>query len=289
MRKDKILICGANSFVGKGLAQTLISEGYLVDQFSRGKISTGIGNNIKGSYLEIDKNEHLNDTYSTVINFALLKDSSLNDNIKYIEALIKLCKAKHVKKLIHFSSIMVYNYALKDVNENTEIESLKNTIKSGYGEIKIGVDQYLIQQKENLPFELVLVRPGYVLADNRPCPFIKKLPFGFSIIKGNKKSKQPIVRREDIHTALLKIIETENNLPVYHLFPNNDMTKYRYAKQTTNNIILTMPKCIFKYIPLFFTKMGIIPKSLYSRFEGMYIESHFSSQLTEYKLNIQFK
>lgn len=289
MRKDKILICGANSFVGKGLIQTLSAEGYLVDQFSRGKISTGTKNNIKGSYLEIDKNEYLNDTYSTVINFALLKDSSLNDNIKYIEALIKLCKFKHVNKLIHFSSIMVYDYALNEINEHSEIETVENTIKSGYGEIKIGVDQYLLSRKKELPFEVILVRPGYVLADNRPCPFIKKLPLGFSIIKGNKSSKQPIVKREDIHEALIKIIRTENNLPVYHFFPNDGMTKYKYAQDTVGGIILTLPKCIFKYIPLLFSKIGLIPKSLYSRFEGMYIESNFSSQLTENKLNFKFK
>lgn len=284
---NNILILGSSSFIATGLSN-ILKKIYNVDSFKRGTEQKA-DNIIYGNVYNLSKNPYLNKDYDVVINFIIIKNGDVSENIKYIDSVLDFCKSHQVKKLIHFSSIMVYNYALKEVNENTEIESLKNTIKSGYGEIKIGVDQYLIQQKENLPFELVLVRPGYVLADNRPCPFIKKLPFGFSIIKGNKKSKQPIVRREDIHTALLKIIETENNLPVYHLFPNNDMTKYRYAKQTTNNIILTMPKCIFKYIPLFFTKMGIIPKSLYSRFEGMYIESHFSSQLTEYKLNIQFK
>jgi hypothetical protein len=134
----------------------------------------------------------------------------------------------------------------------------------------------------------VLVRPGYVLADDRPCPFIKKLPLGFSVIKGNKKSKQPIVRREDIHQALLKIIETEHNLGVYHFFPNNGMTKYRYAKRTVGGMILTMPKWLFKNVPLLMCKIGLMPKALYSRFEGMYIESDFSSELTEEKLNLKF-
>ena len=285
---NRILILGANSFVASGLYELLEMNKYHVYLFSRG-IENKCNNKIKGDYLTISKNKLFDNNYNVVINFAILKDKTLSDNINYIKDVIEFCKNHNVKKLIYFSSIMVYNYSLSNVNETTEIEALDNTLKKGYGEIKIGVDQYLLRQKNNLPFEVVLVRPGYVLADNRPCPFIKKLPFGFRIIKGNKKSKQPIVKREDIHKALIRIIETENNLPVYHFFPNDGMTKYKYAKQTVGGIILTMPKCIFKYIPLVLSKIGIIPQSLYSRFEGMYIESNFSSRLTEEKLNIKFR
>lgn len=285
----KILICGGNSFVAKGLYDSLKSNNYIVDTFSRGINESRINNKITGNYINISNNSNLEDYYDIIINFSILKDDTLDNNITYIKSLLETCKRKKIKKLIHFSSIMVYNYSLNNVNETTSIETLDNTLKRGYGEIKIGVDQFLLSQKNDLPFEVVLVRPGYVLADDRPCPFIKKLPLGLSIIKGNKKSKQPIVKREDIHKALIRIIETENNLSVYHFFPNDGMTKYKYAKNTVGGIILTMPKCIFKYIPFLFSKIGLISKSLYSRFEGMYIESNFSSKLTEEKLNIKFK
>lgn len=285
----KILICGGNSFVAKGLYDSLKSNNYIVDTFSRGINESRINNKITGNYINISNNSNLEDYYDIIINFSILKDDTLDNNITYIKSLLETCKRKRIKKLIHFSSIMVYNYSLNNVNETTSIETLDNTLKRGYGEIKIGVDQFLLSQKNDLPFEVVLVRPGYVLADDRPCPFIKKLPLGLSIIKGNKKSKQPIVKREDIHKALIRIIETENNLSVYHFFPNDGMTKYKYAKNTVGGIILTMPKCIFKYIPFLFSKIGLISKSLYSRFEGMYIESNFSSKLTEEKLNIKFK
>ena len=285
---NSILILGANSFVASGLYELLEMNKYHVCLFSRGT-ENRCNNKIKGDYLTISKNKLFDNNYDVVINFAILKDKTLNDNINYIKEVIEFCKNHNVKKLIHFSSIMTYDYNLSEVNETTKIETLDNTLKKGYGEFKIGVDQYLLNIKEEVSFEISLVRPGYVLAANRPCPFIKRLPLGLSIIKGNKKSKQPIVKREDIHQALIRIIETENNLPVYHFFPNDGMTKYKYAKQTVGGIILLMPKFIFKYIPLILSKIGIIPQSLYSRFEGMYIESNFSSILTEEKLNIKFK
>ncbi|MFR9557725.1 MAG: NAD(P)-dependent oxidoreductase [Rikenellaceae bacterium] len=266
----------------------VVEKCYLVEQFSRGNTNR-IGDRIYGDYLDLCGNSFFRKTYDNVVNFAIIKDGDIERNIDYIKSLVEFCKTHNVKKLIHFSSIMVYNYQDKFVDETTSIEQVGETFKKGYGEIKIAVDQYLMQIKESLPFELVLVRPGYVLADDRNCPFIKKLPLGLSIIKGNFDSKQPIVRRSDIHMALIRIMQTSSNDTVYHLFPNDGMTKYKYAKNIGSGLIIPMPKCIFKLIPYAFMKIGILPKSIYSRFEGMYIESDFRSKATECKLNIKFE
>lgn len=279
----KILICGATSFVAKGFKEYIAGKGYQLDSFSRGHHGT-----ISGQYVDIAQNKELAAHYDVVVNFAVLKDEDVDTNVAYAKALVKMCCEHGVKKLIHFSTIMNYNYEESFVTEDTPIEALIETYKKGYAQIKIAVDEYLTAVKESLPFELILVRPGYVLADNRPCPFIKCLPLGISIIKGNKKSKQPIVKREDVHIALLKIIETEQNNGVYHFFPNDGMTKYRYAKETVGGVIFTMPKWLFKGLPQLMCKIGLMSKALYSRFEGMYIESEFSSKVTEEKLNLKF-
>lgn len=279
MSTRKILICGATSFVAKGFKELLIQQGFDVDTFGRKD----------GSYLEIDKNPILADSYEAVVNFAVLKDQSIEDNVSYMKSLVDMCKQKQVKKLIHFSSIMVYSYHLGKLDENSPIDTVANTMMEGYGKIKIACDEFLNSIKQSLPFEVVMVRPGYVLADNRPAPFIKRLPCGVSVILGNKKSRQPIVKREDIHLALLKIIETDKNLPVYHLFQNNDITKYNFAKQTVGGLILVLPKFIFEALPRLMMKMGMMKKALYSRFDGMYNYNVASSTMTESKLNIKFK
>lgn len=275
----KILICGATSFVAKGFKELLIQQGFDVDTFGRKD----------GNYLEIDKNPMLADSYEAVVNFAVLKDQSIEDNVSYMKSLVEMCRQKHVKKLIHFSSIMVYSYHLGKLDENSPIDTVANTMMEGYGKIKIACDEFLNSIKQSFPFEVVMVRPGYVLADGRPAPFIKRLPCGINVILGNKRSKQPIVRREDIHKALVKIIETEKNQPVYHLFQNNDITKYAFAKQMVGGLILTLPKVIFERIPYLMMKLHIIKPSLYSRFDGMYNYNVASSEMTEKKLKMQFK
>lgn len=283
----KLLILGYNSFVAQGLVYAAEQQGCEVEGFSHGNPSRK-GTIVKGDYLTVSINPDFSDYYDIVINYAVIKDETVDSNLQYIKSLVQLCKDKGVKKLIHFSSVMTYGYHVGIVNENTPIETLEETWKKGYGELKIAVDQYLMSIRNTLPFELILVRPGYVLADNRPCPFIKPLPLGFTLIKGDSKSKQPIVKREEIHEAVLKIIETDANLPVYHFFPNDGMTKYRLAKQMGYKHLIPMPRLIFKYLPWLMMKVGIMPKAMYSRFDGMYNECEFSSELTERKLNIKF-
>ncbi len=281
----KILILGNKSFVANGLENTLVNAGIDVDCFTRGSNERKEGNKISGNILELASNTNLKEEYDIVLNFVILKNEDTDENIQFIKLLIDFCKLKNVKQLIHFSSIMVYANNEKVINETTEIEKI--TYKKGYGEVKIEVDKYLLSQK-NLPFKVSLVRPGYVLAENRPCPFIKKLPLGISIIKGNRKSVQPIVKREDIHQALLNMIQLNSTEQVYLFTPSSKATKYEFAKQNFGGIILTLPKWIVLGISGLLFKLKVIPASLYVRVEGMYIESIYDSTHTEKVLNIKF-
>jgi nucleoside-diphosphate-sugar epimerase len=284
---NSILIFGKNSFVASGIEEVLSVEGYQVELFTRGK--DGRCNNIiSGKTSEIAKNKYFLDQYDAVINYVVLKDADIKENIEYIRALLTFCVQHKVKKLIHFSSIMVYNYAEKRVDEFTPIEPSNTTYKKGYGKIKISVDEYLLSVKDQYPFDIILVRPGYVLDENRACPFVKQLPLRLSLIKGNKKSKQPIVNKESIHKALLLILSISKNNSVYHFFPNNNQTKYQFAKEKFGGIIITLPTLIFKILPKMLTKMGVFPNFLYSRFEGMYIQTEYSSEKTEQKLQLKF-
>jgi nucleoside-diphosphate-sugar epimerase len=281
----KVLIIGSSSFVASGLGSILIGAGFEVDYFTRGSVERKEGNKISGNILELASNVNFNDKYDIVINFVILKDNGTKENIEYITSLIDFCKQKNVKQFIYFSSIMVYANNEPFINEKTDIESL--TYKKGYGEVKIEVDKYLLEQR-NLPFKVSLVRPGYVLAEGRPCPFVKKLPLSISIIKGNRKSVQPIVKREDIHKALLNMIQLNSAELVYLFTPSTQTTKYEFAKQHFGGIILSLPKWLILGTSRLFLKLKVISPSLFVRVEGMYIESKYDSTYTEKVLNIKF-
>jgi nucleoside-diphosphate-sugar epimerase len=287
MMNKKVLIFGKSSFVASGIDKVLAEGGYEVDFFTRGEEGR-FDNLVYGKISEILENKFFCNQYDSIINYVVLKDAGVKENIEFIQALLEFSVKCKVKKLVHFSSIMVYGYKEKNVNEFTSVEPSEKTYKKGYGEIKIAVDEFILSVKDKYPIDIILVRPGYVLDDSRACPFVKNLPFGFNLIKGNRKSKQPIVRKESIHKAILQILSSRENLSVYHFFPNIDQTKYQYTKEKFGGIIMVMPEFIFRIIPLWLTKLGVFPKSLYSRFEGMYIKTVFSSEKTEEKLHIKF-
>lgn len=284
MYRPKILIIGHCSFVGRGLDKLFVSSGFEVDCFSRGDDKRD-GNIVTGKIFGINTNNNLSVSYDIVINFVILKDLCVEDNIRFIESVVDLCRTREVKQLIHFSSIMVYDNNEPLIDEKTNIES--HTFKKGYGEIKIEVDRYLMSLV-NPGFQISFVRPGYVLADDRPCPFIKQLPLGIIILKGDKKSTQPIVTRADIHNALLNIIQKEIYKPVYLFVPHTGMTKYSYASEKFGGIIFTLPKWIILGFVGLFLKLKLIDKSFFVRIEGMYIESEYDSTETEKLLEIEF-
>jgi nucleoside-diphosphate-sugar epimerase len=282
--ENRILVCGNHSFVATGLMEKLIINSFGVDGFTRGDEKRNV-NQVSGNVLEISKNSFLSEEYDVVINMIVLKDQGIEENIAFVKELVELCKIKKVKRLIHFSSIMVYDNNEAFIDETTEIE--KNTFKTGYGAVKIAVDYYLMSLT-NLPFSISFIRPGYVLAVDRPCPFVKKLPFGITIVKGDKNSKQPIVKRDDIHQALLNMITYDPNQSVYLFVPNIEMTKYDYAKEHFGGILVPLPKWFILGFSKLFLRMNLIKKSFYVRIEGMYIESKYNSKKTEEALTIKF-
>ncbi len=286
---NKTLILGATSFIARGLYPFLTQKGYNTDLFNRGEESK-TKDIVYGDIHSLSENKYLKHDYNSVINCIIVKNSSIEENIKYIKSVIDFCVTHNVKQLIHFSSLKVYRCHEKFANEETAIEPLKETCKKGISEIKIAVDEYLLSVKKDYPFEIIFIRPGYVIGESRPYPFIKHLPLNIKLIKGSKKSRLPMVNRTGINEALVKILAEKDNLGVYHIFTNNGMTKFRYAKKNVKNtLILTMPEFIFKFIPFVLTKLRTMPVHIYSRIENMYNKTLFSADKTEDKLKLKFE
>ncbi|WP_158847895.1 NAD-dependent epimerase/dehydratase family protein [Algibacter sp. L1A34] len=278
----KILIIGSSSFVANGLYKEMTENGFEVDCFARGD-KNRIGDKVFGDVFNLAENEFLKKTYDVVINFIVIKDADESKNLEFIKGLVSFCKTVKVKQLLHFSSIMVYSNTEVLIDENTAIET--NTHKKGYGAIKIATDAYL-ESLDPLPFQLSFIRPSYVLAGDRPAPFIKNLPLGFVLLKGHKKAIMPIIKRSSIHKAIMAIITLEPKQKVYLFLPNDNATKLKYAKEIGHKRIITMPKWLVLGSAKLFMKIGVLPASFYVRIESMFIESKYDSTITENKLQL---
>jgi nucleoside-diphosphate-sugar epimerase len=298
----KILICGHRSFVAAGLYEKLDEAGCEVDCFSRGKEERD-GNEITGDVFEMSSNKYLDSTYDMVLNFILVKDESIERNLAYIKELVAFCKSRSVNRLIHISSLMVYANDQALVDENTEIK--KNSDKEGYAAIKIETDGYLDSLKD-ITFQIAFLRLGYVIAENRPIPYVLPLAFGFALIKGGKKSKEPVVDRGDVHQGIINLIRQQEatgdsgssdrsandfgntDKRVLLFFSSENKTKYQYASERFDYRYLFIPKWLVLNTAQLLKSAGILSKAFYKRVEGMYVETIYDSTETEEFLNIKF-
>ena len=100
----RVLLCGHRSYAAKGLEAELARRGYQVTGYSRGAVRRGVGL-VTGPVDRIHLNEHLEDRYDTLVNYILLKDASLQENIDYLASLLELCRNRQVAHLVHISSV----------------------------------------------------------------------------------------------------------------------------------------------------------------------------------------
>lgn len=284
----KILICGHRSFVATGLMQTLKDKGMDVDCFSRGEEERN-DNVVTGDVTKIEKNQFLG-SYDTVINFIILKEKSIEENINYIQSLLSFCKTKGVKNLLQISSISVYPNETIEVDENSEIEEDYHN-KGGYASIKVAVDRYLLSNPvEGL--NVSFVRPGYIYTKNREISkagiFVSK--FGLNVLLGDKKTTLPLINREVLHEALFRIIECRTKNKVY-LILNKDKeegTKFKFVVNQWNVKPICLPHGLIMMTAKILTNIGVLKRRHYLKFVGLFKRTWFNSSESEKMLGMSF-
>lgn len=284
----KLLICGHRSFVATGLAQTLIDKGLDVDCFSRGKEEKK-GNIITGDVSKMEKNKFLG-CYDTVINFIILKEKSIKENIDYIQSLLSFCKEKGVKNLLQISSISVYPNEALQVDESSDIEKDYHN-KGGYASIKVAVDHYLTDNPvEGL--NVSFVRPGYIYTKNieisKAGILVSK--FGLNVLLGDKKTTLPLVNREILHEALFRIIEKEKKNKVYLILNKNkeEGTKYKFAADQWNVRPICLPHGLIMAGAKALACIGVFKIRHYLKFVGLFKRTWFNSSESEKALGMSF-
>jgi predicted dehydrogenase/nucleoside-diphosphate-sugar epimerase len=202
----RILLLGHTSFVGTGLEERLRREGFDVTTFRRGATSVN-GSEVTGPVLSLSTNPHLSQNFDAVVNLVLLKDESLDANVRFARELASLVKAKPGCHLVHISSISSYSDATKLIVEDSETE--QNPKKKGsYGSLKVATDLELIRLAKGA-FTLSLVRPGFVIAPGLSSPIVgmgARVPGNGLLVLGSGKDTVPVVRRQDVHDAIIALL-----------------------------------------------------------------------------------
>ncbi len=167
----KILVTGANGFVGSALMPRLEELGHQVKGIDRNdtplyKIHK---NTIIGDIFDISKIESLNTTFDIIIHCAAAKNDFgisdkeyFRDNEQATKVLIEYAEKQNINKVIYFSTVSAYGHQDKICDESDEL--LSNTI---YGDSKLAgeyvINDWLEKDENN---RAVILRPSVIYGVN---------------------------------------------------------------------------------------------------------------------------
>lgn len=204
---NRILIAGHRSFAARGLSEMLAGRNWEVWGFSRGETGRD-GFVVTGPVLEIDRDSHLPERIDTVINYIFLQGENLENNLKYLESLLRFCGARGARHLIHISSCSVYKNSARHIDEEAPVETDPSR-KGSYGAIKL-VGEDLLAKKGPAGLKMSIVRPGLILGEGMGGYMGGigiRMPFNQIVGLGNAKSQLPVVARARMNEAICGIAE----------------------------------------------------------------------------------
>lgn len=283
----RILVCGERSFVASGLIPKLVSAGFEVETFSRGTKGRN-GNSVSGDVFKMSDNEHFANEYDVVINFIIISSFDIAENLDYARSLHEFCEQHHVKQLLQISSISVYPNSAHYVDEESEIE--KDEAKKGvYAAMKAAVDNFLMTQTRS--YDISFLRPGLIISAEREMKFggiVKELFPGFGILMGNKDTALPLVRKEQIHEAIIRILGKEHIKGAYLLLENRGGTKRDFVKKYYRGITIPLPKGLTLFAARVLKLCKVFSSRQVEMVRGLFKATYFDSGETEFDLQMSF-
>lgn len=281
-----ILICGHRSYAARGLKELLEKKGHKVLCFSRGEDKRE-DDVITGPVVDIVRNKHFSEPIDVVINFILIQNGDAKVNEEYMSALMLFCEKHQVKRLIQISSISSYPNDAELIEESSPTE-IRMERKGHYGLIKSAADGVLERAIGHTDVEIVLARPGYIVADDNPHPFkgVAKFMGGkFAILFGNKQSTLPCILRSTLHECLEEIATQADPLPVYLLIEGEHTTKYSYFKSQSNALVMPLPRWLFVFAANTCKSLHLIGDKTASGIKGVFKVQEFDNSKTKNKIH----
>lgn len=283
----KILICGHRSYAARNFKEKLEKSGHEVWCFSRGNTCIN-GRVVSGPVMELDKNPFLTGiSIDVVVNFILLDNQSVEDNLKYVDALCKWCEREGVKRLVNMSSISVLPNSAENIDEETPIDT-RPELKGNYGAVKIAVDTKLQEWGKTSSVKVIFVRSGFITAEDKKdalAGIAKVLPGGIALLMGNSKSTLPLVNRNNLQRGLQNAVENANPLSVYLMVDNGISTKKEYLQSLIPNVrIITLPKRLVMWSARVLQVLGVFDERKVQMVAGLFKVQHFNANKTLHKI-----
>ncbi len=183
----KVLVLGSSSFAAQGLVDDRLAQsGHEVWSFDRTAQASNKPRALSGSYEKAGEVLAEIGECDVIINFAIVKFGTVEENRALLEHIIDAARAVRAKLFIQVSSISVLPSQVSVVDESMPAGEAK--WKGPYARIKADAEQLLLKEWRDKP--LLFVRPGFLLAEGIVDTMVgigRALPGGHVLGLGNRE------------------------------------------------------------------------------------------------------
>lgn len=303
----KVLVTGANGFLGTNTVSELLNLGYQVKGLIRNKLRS---RNISHQNLEFIKGDitNLSDLEKAitdclfVIHIAAVTNPKLLNykdyekvNVTGTENVLKACLKGKIKKLVYVSSANVFGFG--NINKlGKENDSIKIPFSKSFYSISKLEGQKIVFSKSH-KMDVVAVNPSFMIG-----PYDSKPTSGKIILMGLKKyvlfyppGGKNFIHVKDVSKGIISALEKGINGEAY-LLTNENLTYQQYfkkliAKTTLNPVLIKIPKELLHIIGFLgdvFRKLGIKTSLSRTNLGTLTINSYYSNHKAKTQLNLKF-
>ncbi len=232
-----IVLLGDRSFIARGFAERLEKEGHTCFVYGPGPVGR-TGQVIRGPVAELAQNPHWPERADWIINFILLRDRPVEENVEYCGKVLDLARRLQCRGVIHLSSIMAFRFDENLITENSRIGE-EWAGKPFYSGVKIATDHFLLKNAGDI--RVLFVRPGFVLGlghDNVMAGVASAIFGGWVLLLGNPRQFFPVTSRDSVQQALLNILKKDDwrNGEVFLVVDPKSPTRKEYMRACCNQV-----------------------------------------------------
>jgi len=303
----KVLVTGANGFLGTNTVFELLKQGYQVKGLVRNKASASKVSHqnielIEGDIKNVLDLEKAMKDCLFVIHIAAITDPKLLNykdyekvNVIGTKNVLKACLNSNIKKLIYVSTANVFGFG--NITElGKENDQIKNPFSKSYYSISKLEGQKIVFSNSH-KMDVVSVHPSFMIG-----PYDSKPTSGKIILMGLKKyvvfyppGGKNFVHVKDVSKGIISALEKGKNGESY-LLTNENLTYHQFyrkllVKTTRNPILIKLPKELLYTIGILgdiFRKLGIKTSLSSTNLSTLCIQSYYSNDKAKRELNLKF-
>lgn len=231
MRNKKVLLTGANGFVGRHILTECIQQGYDIVAPTRQPLNCANGtvyNPIIVDILDICELQQFDKNIGTIIHVAGLAhrhgipmSEFLVFNSAYTLKIAEKAVEVGIRRFIFFSSIGVNG----SVSQNPFVESDEPSPKEDYAKSKFDAEEKLLALSKSSGLELIIIRPPLVYGPDAPGNFAKLLNLvksGMPIPLGKINNKRSFISVFNLSSFVISCIKVKTITQEVFLVSDNE-------------------------------------------------------------------